>query len=267
MKRPATPFLALLVACAAFGVSAPRSQVPAAQAPDAEFLAQVVVPVGGIIVWWGSENDVPRNFEVCDGRLVATQGALLTGRKPDLRDRFVKGTPLPNSFRTQNFKTGGSNTLSLGKTQGTVLTLANLPKNVPPIAHAHQFPHSHGMSKASLQHTHEHDHTHGLQTQSASASTGGGSTANFLQSVSAGGAFQTGAASSSTTSPGGPSADPTTGPPIDGQGNANPPTGPPIAPTGPKANWGSDVPHDHNLSATADNQPAFLEVLFIIRVK
>lgn len=38
-------------------------------------------PIGGIIIWSGSENNIPNNWHLCDG----------TNGTPDLRGRFVIG--------------------------------------------------------------------------------------------------------------------------------------------------------------------------------
>lgn len=45
------------------------------QTPQSEF------PIGGIILWSGSENTIPNNWHLCDG----------TNGTPDLRNRFVVG--------------------------------------------------------------------------------------------------------------------------------------------------------------------------------
>lgn len=38
-------------------------------------------PIGGIILWSGSQDNIPENWQLCDG----------TNGTPDLRDRFVLG--------------------------------------------------------------------------------------------------------------------------------------------------------------------------------
>jgi hypothetical protein len=102
----------------------------------------VEVPVGGVIMWWGLEKDVPAGFEVCDGRVPVTPGAILEGRKPDLRGRFPMGAPDEYKFRPWEDNTGGSDSVE-GQTAP-----ASIDK--PP-------PHEHPLS----QHSHSiKDHTH-----------------------------------------------------------------------------------------------------------
>ncbi len=50
-----------------------------------------LVPVGGVIMWWGNEKDIPPGFEICDGKHPSTKMAKLKTVKPDFRDRFPKG--------------------------------------------------------------------------------------------------------------------------------------------------------------------------------
>lgn len=74
------------------------------------------LPVGGVVMWWGGLAEIPEGFEICDGTLPTTPGALLTGPKPDLRDRMpfgVGGTVAPALGVT-----GGSNA-----TVGAAVTL------------------------------------------------------------------------------------------------------------------------------------------------
>jgi len=79
---------------------------------------RVGIPIGGVIMWWGSKEDVPPNFELCDGQKPTTEGAVLTGRKPDLRDRFAKGAE-PKDAKTADLRTGGANQLDLHHTHGS----------------------------------------------------------------------------------------------------------------------------------------------------
>lgn len=57
----------------AYGVILGQTLVP----PQPE----VQMPVGGIIIWSGSQSDIPTNWQLCDG----------TNGTPDLRNRFVVG--------------------------------------------------------------------------------------------------------------------------------------------------------------------------------
>lgn len=50
-------------------------QTPKTPQPQSDF------PVGGIIIWSGSESNIPNNWHLCDG----------TNGTPDLRNQFVIG--------------------------------------------------------------------------------------------------------------------------------------------------------------------------------
>lgn len=50
-------------------------QTPKTPQPQSDF------PVGGIIIWSGSESNIPNNWHLCDG----------TNGTPDLRNQFVVG--------------------------------------------------------------------------------------------------------------------------------------------------------------------------------
>ena len=71
---------------------------------------EVFCPVGTVLMWWGQVADIPRGFELCDGGFVATPGAVLTGIKPDLRDRFPKGA-VPSALQVTDLVLGGQNNL------------------------------------------------------------------------------------------------------------------------------------------------------------
>ena len=49
-----------------------------------------IIPVGGIIMWSGTESDVPVNWEICAGGTYTYNG--VTKTIPDLRGRFVMGS-------------------------------------------------------------------------------------------------------------------------------------------------------------------------------
>lgn len=87
------------------------------------------LPVGGVVMWWGEEVDVPDGFEVCDGELPTTPGALLVGPKPDLRDRVPVGlgtmaTTVGETGGVVGNQTGGT---SLTEAQGAVHTHPGVP--------------------------------------------------------------------------------------------------------------------------------------------
>ena len=89
----------------------------------------VPIPVGGVIMWWGGTTNLPYGFEICDGGPVVTPGASLTGDKPDLRDRFVKGS----SVSVGNVRTipqyGGTNIIPARTSGGTSITEEQMPRH------------------------------------------------------------------------------------------------------------------------------------------
>ena len=58
-----------------------------------------MVPIGGIIMWSGTEAALPANWKVCDG----------TNGTPDLRGKFVRGGNVANPSGT----TGGADSTTL----------------------------------------------------------------------------------------------------------------------------------------------------------
>ncbi len=93
----------------------------------------IAIPIGGVIMWWGSINNVPAGFEICNGGLPTSPGATMQGRKPDLRDRFVKGAPVEKADVKSDPTIGGQHFLDLSHAHATV-------------AHQHTVPHDHGSS-------------------------------------------------------------------------------------------------------------------------
>ena len=72
-------------------------------------------PVGGIIIWSGSGDNIPEHWALCDG----------TNGTPDLRNRFVLGAS-PNMAGN----TGGSGEITISaSTGGTALSVAQLPSH------------------------------------------------------------------------------------------------------------------------------------------
>lgn len=65
---------------------------------------------GEVRMWWGAQNGIPEGWEVCDGNEVTTPGAKLTGKKPNLVDRFPKGAPAA-SKTVADLKEGGNNNM------------------------------------------------------------------------------------------------------------------------------------------------------------
>lgn len=76
-------------------------QTPKVPQPQSDF------PVGGIIIWSGSESNIPNNWHLCDG----------TNGTPDLRNQFV---------------IGAGDTYSVGNTGGEsehTLTINEMPSH------------------------------------------------------------------------------------------------------------------------------------------
>ena len=83
---------------------------------------ELLVPVGGVIMFWGPTNALPEGYELCDGAMPNTEGAALAYRKPDLRERFVMGAQGGIVDVAVNSKTGGMNKVVAGRTGGTAIT-------------------------------------------------------------------------------------------------------------------------------------------------
>ena len=170
------------------------------------------MPVGTVVMWWGHEGSIPAGWELCNGSPPAIQGALLTGNKPNLVNRFPKGSDGTTANVQAANRTGGQHSIPQRMTGGTAITIAQMPN------HTHtDSGHSHGTSRA--------DGTQGgagllIQTPAGP----GDKVRNAIDIISVNTGF------------------------------AN------IQPTG------GNQPHDHTIPGH-DNQPEYLEVFFIIRVK
>jgi len=97
-------------------------------------LRKAVVPIGGVIMWWGSKNKIPDNFELCDGSVAKTPDSKLTGKKPNLIDRFVKGAQENNKDIRSNPVIGGHHHHGERRTGGTAITIAQMPKHTHSIS-------------------------------------------------------------------------------------------------------------------------------------
>jgi hypothetical protein len=116
------------------------------------FIGNGIIPINGIIMWWGTIASIPTGWRLCDG----------TNGTPDLRDRFVLGAG--NSYTAQT--TGGSVTIAVS--------------NIPAHTHGFTFP-SVGYSatfNSSQEALSVGGRNNGDQARTFS-STGGGS--NYLQ--------------------------------------------------------------------------------------
>lgn len=116
--------------------------------------AGVSIPVGGVIMWWGTLATIPANFELCNGAAPTTSGATLGGLKPDLRDRFPKGATSAASDVKTAPVVNGSHTIGDRTSGGTAITVAQMPT------------HSHGINDPG--------HTHGIRWLSPTYQDGNG---------------------------------------------------------------------------------------------
>lgn len=191
--------------------------------------ANVAVPVGGVIMWWGSLSQIPDGFELCDGAAPAP-GSLLTGVKPDLRDKFVKGATSGATDVKQNPVTGGRHATQVSRTGLTELTRSQLPN--------YTLPHNLGTAAAGA---HRHNIESGDGPNNRAAPTDEGKDGYF-----AGGdadnheAFR----------------------PLRTTENGSHTH----AITGTISLGGSGQGHDHVIPSH-DNRPEFLELFYIIRVR
>lgn len=150
--------------------------------PNLKMYISEQMPVGGIIMWSGTESDIPSGWALCNGQ----------NGTPDLRDRFIIGA----GYTHQAGATGGNASVQLTKNE--------LP------SHSHTF--SNGQAASAGSHTHgntfyieiagEHSHSYtapakgsggsgsGDMTSSRDATTGssGAHTHSIAGSVSFGGA-------------------------------------------------------------------------------
>lgn len=181
----------------------------------------VTVPIGGVLMWWGSVSSIPPGFELCDGTLPVTNGALLGVRKPDLRDRFVKGATADRLDVVANPVLGGLHQVPERKTGGTVLSVAQMP-------------------------AHNHTGTTGPANSMNWIARRGGSLDNY------GGDWRNSMPALPDGAPASRNDDN-----FLGQAHTHNFT---------TSSTGSGQSHDHTVPAH-DNRPAFLEMLFIIRVK
>lgn len=122
--------------------------------PELNTFISQQMPAGGVIMWSGSERDIPTGWVLCNGQ----------NGTPDLRDRFIVGAG--SSY--QAGKTGGS--------ASTKLTEDNLP------SHTHAFTdgqaasagaHSHGNTFA-IQGAGEHSHEYAAPAEGSGGSGGYG---------------------------------------------------------------------------------------------
>ena len=246
--RPAGAILLLAILTAPFQIAAPPDQGTSAG-------TALGVPIGAILPWWGLEEDIPEGFEACDGRVPTTRDAVLTDRKPDLRERFLRGATDYRSFQPRAFKGGGSTQVRL-RVDPHALTASEIPGHAHGLAnHTHANTHAHTIAP----HAHtiaDHDHPIGDSIQASVSGSGVRLIRDQPQNSQTGTASLVVAPTALTTDP-----------------SATPTGGPSVANTGftGGTNSGAQGPaaaHTHTLStSTPDLLPPYLDVIYIIRVK
>lgn len=112
------------------------------QAATKQYVDNIALPAGIIVMWSGSSANIPAGWRICDGG----------GGTPDLRDRFIVGAGASYSPGNTGGTTSHNHSISVG---GTALNIAQLPA------------HSHGVNDPG--HTHSifdpgHTHSYSLRT-------------------------------------------------------------------------------------------------------
>ena len=234
-------------------VSSPRPQGQLAPAGE--------LPIGSIVAFWGLEADLPEGWEACDGQAVQTRDAVLRGPKPNLRERFLRGTSTSRTYRPRSYPNSGPvpPSAALRQTDPHVLTVAQLPSHGHPTGS-----HSHAIPPASLAHTHatpdhQHrvlDHAHGLPGQAVTVTEGTASTISNLHQTTGSGSLATDDAMGVLTDVGGAG---TT------QGTTFTSTPATSGGSGGSGNTGGGQGHTHDLSKVKALPPYF-DIIWIIRV-
>jgi hypothetical protein len=253
MRIPITLTFALLLMLGSLAAQAPEPVPASSSRPDPAdtTLSSELVPVGAVILWWGDANALPDGYELCDGTLPVTKNAVLRIRKPDLRDRFVKGPSDGAAYRPETAQSGGRNQGAANTTGRHVLTANEIPAHTHPIPHTHDAPaHTHPLAQ------HDHPiggHTHVIGTWATVDFQSGN---QQVTTLTQGGQDSSQPPSGGTTGAGGAGAT---------QSGGGGPTGP-ATPAQSGSNATAAAGHSHDLPG-GDNRPAFLEMLFLIRVR
>jgi hypothetical protein len=96
------------------------------------------LPVGSVIMWWGNLSDIPRNWELCDGGAPTTPGAAFSENKPDLRDRFLRGSS-NTDLLLSDLTTGGNDSISIN-TGDRTLTVDQMPSHTHTVGGVNNLP-------------------------------------------------------------------------------------------------------------------------------
>ena len=248
------------------------------------------VPIGGIILWWGTAAEIPEGYEACDGTVVKTKDAVLRGAKPNLESKFPRGAPAYRSFAPQAFAGGGSDTIVLDKNtvqlgidphdfKLTVEQLSRHKHDIPRLTHTvddHRHTSQgdpHGMDQDVAGGAHTHDGVPDINSATTLVDLNGGQpstsddpylpsfTSTTTGAVSKPPAFKTGASSKKDTDDDkGLTTSTTNGKPAADHADEK------TDDTGAS----SQIVLQHKLSVTSttiDNRPAFVDVVFLIHVK
>ena len=192
------------------------------------------VPVGAVVAWWGTTSNIPPGFELCNGLAPTTPDATLTGNKPNLLGKFPRGSA--NDDVKTSPLTGGVDTLAATVTGGKQLGPSEMPS------------HTHGNTLATAS---AGSHTH-LGYIRYSTSAGSGATLPYNISYRASASEAKVGSDEIYVESGGAHTHPITG----GISYAG----------GPGPDGALGVAHTHTIPSY-DNRPAYLELLYIIRVK
>ena len=139
----------------------------ASSAPSWETISTAgVVPIGGIIIWYGSEASIPSGWSICNG---STVGGNVT---PDLRNRFVLGAGTGNGAQTPGSTGGYEDAIVVSHTHTTNSTGSH--------GHGISDPgHTHSYTKTTNDQgvdTDSHHHDTSVRQATDAANTGSGTT-------------------------------------------------------------------------------------------
>jgi len=79
-----------------------------------EFGVNNLVPIGGVISFYGDPANLPENWKVCDGSVINDPESPLNGTTlPDMRAKFVRGEENATRNLESGANTGGSDTIDM----------------------------------------------------------------------------------------------------------------------------------------------------------
>ena len=80
------------------------------ESSESKETVSIAVPVGTIVMWYGSTSTIPYGWEICDGTASVHNPDIM---KPDLRGRFPVGLSTEESEYNRPGSVGGNNSLTL----------------------------------------------------------------------------------------------------------------------------------------------------------